>query len=180
VQVELAEYDALVEKVTQITSAIETRRSADLACRPGCHDCCRVELDLLPVEAARVAQHLRSLDEASRQAIRARAGAIGACVMLDAEGVCSIYPARPIVCRTEGHALDHPSGLIPEDAIRARAHGDVTWCPLNYVEAMPGPDDVLTVERLETLLFVVNRRFAAQAGTDPEKRTPLRDLARGV
>lgn len=176
---DLTEYTAFIEKVSGFTTSIEERRAEDLSCGRGCNQCCHVELELLPIEAEAVARHLASLDADSRDAIRARAAEKldRRCVMLDAEGACAIYGARPTVCRTQGHALAYPEGIIPADAIRARAGADVTWCPLNYLDAAPEAADVLSAHRLEELLFVINHRFAAAQGADFEARTPIRTLA---
>jgi hypothetical protein len=175
---DLAEYRSLLEKIAGSTSAIEERRSADLACARGCDQCCHVHLDLLPVEAAAIRAHLASSEPGRREAIRERAETPDdRCVMLAPDGSCDIYEARPLVCRTQGHALAYPPDVIPEDAVRARAGGDVTWCPLNYRGSPPSGSDVLSAELLDRLLFVVNRRFAEPRGLDPERRTPLVTLA---
>ena len=178
---DLSEYRALVQKVNGSTAAIEARRARDLSCRRGCSECCHVSLDLLPVETALVTEHLASLDPDLRQVIRDRAegGDPEACVMLDEHGACAIYDARPLVCRTQGHALAYPVGLVPAAAVRARNNADIAWCPLNYQRAAPEPGDVLSAELLERLLFVVNRRFVTEAAVEPELRTSLRVLARG-
>jgi Fe-S-cluster containining protein len=177
---DLAEYRSLLEKVRASTAAVEERRGADLACARGCDQCCHVRLEVLPVEAAAIRVHLEVMEPAQRAAIERRAEAPGdRCVMLAPDGSCDIYEARPLVCRTQGHALAYPAGVIPEDAVRARAGGDVTWCPLNYRDAPPSGPDVLWMELLDRLLFVVNQRFAELRGPDPESRTPLATLATG-
>jgi len=179
---DLAEYRALINKVSGSVSAIEARRRASFACRRGCDQCCHVQLEVLPVEAASITRYLSSMDPEARAEIRRRSDGGGdeveRCAMLGDDGACAIYEARPIVCRTQGHALSYPDGVIPVDAIRARVAGEVTWCPLNYVESAPEPADVLSASLLEELLFVVNRRFASRGGPDPEKRVVLSDLAR--
>ncbi len=175
---DLDEYRALLQKVAAAGSAIEARRQADLRCGRGCHQCCLVHLELLPVEAAAVRDHLRSMDAEGRAQIAERARAPGeACVMLASDGSCDIYEARPLVCRTQGHALAYPPDVIPVDAVRARAGGDVTWCPLNYPDAPPDGADVLNVEVLDRLLFIVNQRFAEPRGLSSENRESLTAIA---
>jgi hypothetical protein len=169
------DYEAVREKVDAFTSGTAERRRADLACRAGCEACCHVELEVSDVEAEAIRESLAALapDVRSRLDERARRPSEGACVMLE-NGRCVVYAARPLVCRTQGHALRYPEGTLDPAAVRAHAaSGEVTWCPLNYVERPPARDDVLDAERVDVLLAMVNRR----ASTDPLRRTSLRALA---
>jgi hypothetical protein len=101
------------------------------------------------------------------------------CAMLDDAGLCSVYAARPLVCRTQGHALRYPHGLIPVAAVARRAsNGDVTWCPLNYHSAEPNAEDVLDAERVDQILAVVAERYVrANEGATGETRHRLSALA---
>jgi hypothetical protein len=180
------EYDALVTKVTAFTDQTAARRAADLQCKKGCDACCRVSLSVGPLEAAAVQAGLARLDAAQRARVRERGrSALAAsddpeprCAMLEDDGSCAVYAHRPLVCRTQGHALRYPRGLIPVESVRARAgDGDVTWCPLNYRGAAPRPEDVLEAERVNELLALVNRRHAAEQQCDPLGRIALSALA---
>ncbi|HEY8428431.1 MAG TPA: YkgJ family cysteine cluster protein [Sandaracinaceae bacterium] len=173
-----SEYAAVRDKVDAFTRATAARRHADLACRAGCTACCEVQLEVSDVEADAVREAIERLDAEVRARLSARAESLGAgspCVMLE-DGRCVIYEARPLVCRTQGHALRYPAGTLPPDAVRASVPGgEVTWCPLNYAERPPAPADVLDAERVDVLLALVNRR----ASDRPLARTPLAQLARG-
>lgn len=174
-----AEYEALRDKVDAFTRETEARRREDLACRAGCAACCHVDLEVSDVEAAAVREAVVALEEPARARLSERASRRrepgGPCVMLE-DGRCVIYAARPLVCRTQGHALRYPAGTLPEGAVRAGASaGEVTWCPLNYAERAPGAEDVLDAERVDVLLALVNRR----ATDRPLARTSLAALARG-
>ncbi len=184
-----SEYQALVSKVESFVQAAWERRKADMACREGCDGCCHAWLSLSPVEADAMREALRKLPPEARAEIAARgarelareaAGESPArCAMLDGAGRCAVYEGRPLVCRTQGHALRYPSGVIPEAAIfgRAGGKGDVTYCPLNFTESAPEGRDVLDAELVDKLLSVVNLRFAAAAGIDPESRTSVSQIA---
>jgi Fe-S-cluster containining protein len=192
---DLTEYQALVDKVDAFAAAVTGRRREDLRCGPGCAACCQVQLSVSPVEAAAIRRHLRGLPEAERAAIAAAAaaasggGAGGACVMLRGDGTCAIYAARPLVCRTQGLPLRYPAGVIPKEAVmaraqargadmaRARARADgVTWCPLNFTAGPPQGADVLDAGRVDEILALVSRRHAARTGEDPLSRHALVDL----
>lgn len=164
------EYLAVRAKVDAFTAETSERRQDDLACRSGCSACCRVELEVTDVEADALREAIAALPEdvRARLAERAEARAIGdPCVMLESER-CVVYEARPLVCRTQGHALRYPSGTLPSDAVRAHGEAsEVTWCPLNYRESGPTAADILDAERVDVLVALVNRRA-----------TPKRALAR--
>lgn len=182
----LDEYAALVHKVDTFARAVGATRAADLACREGCDACCHVHLSVSEVEAATIRRYLDSLDEEARAAIAERARAntempeseAPRCAFLDGEGACSIYSARPLVCRTQGLALRYSNGLIPAEAIMARAPGgELTWCPLNFTHHPPDSASVLDAERLDELLALVNRRYCESIGADPVGRVALAEIA---
>jgi Fe-S-cluster containining protein len=102
---------AALELVRQVhddmTAAIEALPSkAQHACAPGCDFCCYLPVDVLAPEAFRIAAYLeqtRSPEELAT--VVYRLGAQGQhdfdlrpCVFL-ANGRCSIYEVRPMVCR---------------------------------------------------------------------------------
>jgi Fe-S-cluster containining protein len=102
---------AVLELARQVhdgmTAAIESLPSrAQHACAPGCDFCCYLPVDVLAPEAFRIAAHLeqtRSPEELAT--LVCRLGAHGQhdfglrpCVFL-ANGRCSIYEVRPMVCR---------------------------------------------------------------------------------
>ena len=180
-------YARLVGRVDDLTHLIAERRAGDLACGRGCTACCRVQLTLSPVEAMAVRVALAGLSRATRERIRARAGSLAReeqlerhtpCVMLEEDGGCAIYASRPLVCRTQGHALRYPIGTLPDEAIFALSDGgEITWCPLNYGSEPPCSEDVLEAERIDELLARLDRMAAPSAEAALE-RTSLLDLAR--
>ncbi len=162
-------YAALVAKVDAFFGAA-ARRGADLACGAGCSACCRVELSVSPVEAALV-----------ERAVRTRGPwepAAEGCAMLDAEGRCAVYDARPLVCRSQGLPLAYPEGTVTPGAIRGHAgSAELSWCPLNFRRRPPVSADVFDARRADEALALVNRAFCAERGRDPLERIPLRTLA---
>ena len=159
-------------------AAIEHRRADAITCHAGCESCCHAELTVSDVEAASVRAGLDALEAVDRERVRERAASpissTPRCVMLEADGRCAIYNARPLVCRTQGHALQYPDGVIPANALFARTKtGGVTWCPLNYTNEAPLPADIIDAERIDTILAVVNRRFEGRS----DERVSLRSLA---
>lgn len=176
----MAQYEDLVEKVGAFGADVAARRAPDLACARGCDACCHVELTVSPTEARRVAAYLADLegvDVARRRAIAARADVPSTrCVMLDADGACDVYPARPLVCRTQGLPLGYPAGVVPEATVRFRVRAlEVVCCPLNFTAQEPAPADVLDAGRVDAMHALVARL----EGDDATERVALRTLARG-
>ena len=138
------------------------------------------------MESAVVRTALAGLSEATRERIRARARALaaaaetprdGACVMLEDDGGCAIYASRPMVCRTQGHALLYPKGTIPEGGIYGTTKsGEITWCPLNYTDGKPKSEDVLQAGLIDAGLAQINRRIDAERALE---RVSMIDLALG-
>ena len=182
-----AEYKALVDKVDAFVASTAARRSDALRCQKGCEACCHAFLSVGPVEASVVRTGLRGLSPDTRARVRDRgvqarereqAGAGDPrCALLEDDGSCAIYAHRPLVCRSQGHALRYPEGFVPEQAVRLRTKtGAVTWCPLNYTEQGPRSEDVLDAERVDQILALVTRRQVSEP-EDALVRTGLSDLA---
>ncbi len=177
-------YEILRERVDATVDAIRARRSADLVCKRGCTACCHVQLTVSPLEAERVRAALARLDLASRERVRERARALEfderadrPCALLEPDGACAIYSDRPLVCRTQGHALLYPPNVLPEDAVFATVeNGAITWCPLNFTESAPKSEDVLDCRRIDELLALAS----FETNGEPEsvlERVELRTLA---
>jgi uncharacterized protein len=178
----------LIAKVEAFTEATYARRRSDFTCSEGCAACCHTWLTVSSVEADEVRRALAALAPQKRADVRQRGQRELAraaneaddprCAMLDDDDRCSIYEARPLVCRTQGHALRYPLGLIPSEAIaRHTEKGDLTWCPLNYDAAEPKSEDVLDAERVDQILAVVAARHAQAHGIDRDARFELSMLA---
>jgi Fe-S-cluster containining protein len=174
----LGRYAELVGRVDRAAAAVAARRADDLACRLGCTNCCQVQLTLSPLEAGRVREALEALDPDARERVRGRAAVVAdglACVMLEESGACAIYESRPLVCRTQGHALRYPAGTLPEPAVFALTdEGEITWCPLNYVERIPASEDVLEAQTIDELLARANLEAFAEAAA---QRVSMVELA---
>jgi Fe-S-cluster containining protein len=181
-----SKYEDLLARVDVTCAEIAARRSADLECRLGCTMCCNVQLTLSPVEADSVRLSLAALAPEQREGVRARARGLAdeeqpaddaPCAMLEEDGACAIYSARPLVCRTQGHALLYPKGTIPEEGVYGTAKsGEITWCPLNYTEGKPKSEDVLQAGLIDAGLAQINRRIDAERALE---RVSMIDLALG-
>lgn len=168
-----AEHRAALAKIDEAVARASEAAGDELACRRGCASCCVDGLSVLPVEAAFIeASGLGPPSRPHREATM--------CAFLDDEGACSVYAARPVLCRTHGLALkSSEAGVSSAGGRGLRVLGDdVSACELNYGGRAPGPVEVLDATRLLMLLVTVDRRYRERAGLpDDERRVPLRQLA---
>jgi hypothetical protein len=162
-----AEYRAVLAKVDAKFAEIAARHPQQMACQRGCHGCCQPGLSVSAIEAAHirawlqahplVAGELRALAE-----VDPHRGA--RCALLDAAGQCSIYAARPLLCRVHGAPTrtPQPDGSVALDV-----------CPLNFADSpLDAVESVNFIDQqlVATLLYVVGRRFDP---ADSGERTPL-------
>ncbi len=160
-----AEYQALIDKVDAFAARVDAAQGRWLRCGAGCDGCCRLRRSAWAVEIDRLRAYIADLPAERRAELAARRAdpAVQAgerCVMLDADGRCAVYAARPLICRTHGPAVRLPGG-------------ELTWCGLNFegltpdavAEAVPA-DGVLDLELVNRMLALINARFvAARPGT---------------
>ena len=140
---------------------VRQRFSGLLHCRPGCSACC-IEFAVLPLEAALLQAVLR---EKMRPAARSLQGN---CCLLLANGHCSVYERRPILCRTQGLALAY---------IDADQNIEVSACPINFPEEFSfEQDDLLFMDGFNDRLAVLNLQYCRQAGLQPDCRISLADI----
>ena len=146
-----------------------------LQCSQGCSQCCQVELTVFRCEALRILDWVEGLSAPEKLALRSLLAAEesppgpdangkvqGACVFLKNQS-CSIYPARPTVCRSQG-AILHLGKFY-----------DV--CPLNFQEegSLLPARNWLHLERLNQALASVQRELEERDSTF-ETRISLKEV----
>jgi hypothetical protein len=166
-------YRKLVTRVDEFSSRLLLAYRDQLVCRQGCIACCQQDLHLLPVEYYFLLEGFRQLPAAAQELLKIRvkreAPSDGkSCLLLHEDG-CLLYSHRPIICRTHGLPL-----LITTEGQERR-----DCCPKNFIghplEQLPRLD-LLHLERLNTLLILVNHLFSSQTRLRPEKRLPVSRL----
>lgn len=144
-----------------------------MVCKAKCSACCHVSLDVFPSEAARILKWALALSASEQQLLKThllkakeQGGRVGAdasgvkrlpCVFL-AEGLCAIYDARPVICRTQGAPLQ-----LKKDDGKGNVTLEVDACPLNFQAegSLPPPAEWLDLERLTVLQVLAERQFLA-------------------
>jgi len=159
---DLANYLTLTTRVDELCRATSRRLAAEIACRPGCDACCR-HLSIFAVEAAALKAALTRAEGERADLIRSKAkdsAPDGPCPLLH-EGLCLLYDARPIICRTHGLPL----------LIERAGEKSVDFCPENFqgVASIAG-SDVIDLERLNAMLATINAVYL-KASPGPERLT---------
>ena len=127
----------LHQRVDEVLAQTIANHALDLACKPGCGMCCHMRVEVTPAEAFHLASWLRrhrsaaqleALSERLRHNVAAteRLGSAEArkranipCALLDTDGRCSAYEARPGQCRRY-----HSTRLATCEASYARPDDD--------------------------------------------------------
>ena len=167
----LENYRALLLRIDEMCSQTATRFAAQISCRPGCDACCR-HLSIFAVEAAALQRALRHLNEQQAEVIRQAAAASASspdspCPLLQG-GLCLLYQARPIICRTHGLPL-----LIERDGAR-----EIDFCPENFRDTASIPGSaVIDLDRLNATLAAINTLFV-HSFPGPERLTMAQALLR--
>lgn len=164
----LLRYHQLLDEVTAAMAPLLVRHRAAMQCAPRCADCCQA-LSLLTIEAHVVAEAFRSLPTASQAAIRAQSEKPGDHCPFLQDGLCAIYPARPLICRTHGLAI----GYVDEE----REVIEVSACPRNFAADLPlDAEDLLLLDPFNERLAFINQEFARRQGCSPAVRVAMREI----
>jgi Fe-S-cluster containining protein len=86
------------------------------------------------------------------------------------DGACSVYEARPLICRSHG---------LPLVLERSKGRQMVDVCPLNFTDgslATLPPEDLLAQGTVDSILVAVNALYCQEEGGDPRKRRQLASL----
>lgn len=175
----LSALEALQANASGFFQKIFEAHGTHMACRAGCSACCHVSLEVFPSEAARILRWAQELSPEARRALethlqraKEQGGSPGLdaagkrrtpCVFL-ADGLCGIYEARPVICRTQGAPLQ-----IKKDDGKGNVTVEVDACPLNFRDdgSLPPPAEWLDLERLTVLQVLADRQFASAKTPGP-------------
>ena len=150
----------LQENTDQFFEKVFDKHKDSMKCGSGCDGCCHASFSIHPWEAFLIIEWFDSMDDKEEmkalwnrtqpQGKDAQEAPASPCAFLY-EGKCSIYPARAIICRTQGLPLN-----LGEK---------VDTCPLNFkkmgIENIP-KNDWLELNRLNMLSSLAQSSFEKQ------------------
>jgi len=124
------------------------------------------------LEADAVRDHLATLPQEVREALASRAvlGDPSFCPALEADGRCSIYAARPLICRTHGLPIRFAPAEAPGTRSHARSLPMIDACPKNFAGEDLGALDAASVLDQATLSTVLGALDAAHADAEGRPR----------
>ena len=96
----------------------------------------------------------------------------GICILI-ADGCCTLYEDRPIICRTHGYPL--------QSEFRVKTQSHVSVCHLNFINTRSFDDqDLIDIDGVGMILIGANREYIKThptSSTDAESR-PIQDVFR--
>jgi hypothetical protein len=136
----LTKYRKLLSAIDRLCAKITKNSDGGITCYMGCSSCCEAGISLCPLEAFNIKES---------GAVQTSSDENGHCIFLKND-LCSIYDARPIICRTHGYPLlyDGIDGL------------ELSLCDKNFTSA-GSIDSSLFIDMEETnaLLAALNLEF---------------------
>ncbi len=165
----IQEYQQLIAALDAEIVRIAQLHAGAISCGPGCASCCQ-PFSVLAIEAACVREAIASLPAASRERLDCnRAEDPERCPLL-IDDLCTIYAARPVICRTQGL----PLAYVDEE----REAIEVSACGLNFPDGHGfAPEELLFLDPFNTRLAELNQAWCREQHLDPATRIPLRELA---
>lgn len=132
----------LQENASGFFDKIHQKHMAQMECKKGCSKCCKTDISVFEIESERINEWFKAQPELEQKKLTelwATPHQEGHCSFLYNDQ-CTIYEARPLICRTQGL----PLFLSTENVL--------DYCPLNFKAGDPPKEDWLNLERMNTLL----------------------------
>lgn len=183
-------YQKLLNRVDELATRLFARHRPHLRCRRGCYYCC-TRISVTPLEYAwvsavlsdlrrtgasirplgtdtdtpRIPAHDSFINTIPADSELAEARTTPRCALLR-DGVCSMYAARPVICRLHGLPLAYPVFEYDERGLRVAVEDPevaLVWCDLNFTNVdMSGSmreDDIVRMADVHAQLEELNRQF---------------------
>lgn len=155
----LDNYKTLREEIDASTIQLWEEHQSNMACKSGCDMCC-LNFDVFPIEFDAIKQQVEELYPGALQ--QTYPVALGEkCVFLK-NHQCSIYYARPIICRTHGYPLLYMN--------EAGDQWELSHCELNFTQVDEDyfhEDNCYAQDTFNSRLFMMNKEYIKTA--HPEK-----------
>lgn len=161
-------------KVEDFQKGISKNTNSFSNCSKGCSKCCYVDLSVFSIETNNIEVWFNGLDKKRQKEIVEQINSkkdknenfngkvVKPCSFLH-EGFCSIYPVRPLICRTQGMAI----------MFKSEDENFVDICPLNLeMLSVIANQEVLNLEILNHILSQLQLHYEKNSN-----RVSLSELA---
>ncbi len=135
---------SLHENASAFFDKVLAKNSQQMDCKKGCSKCCQTDISVFEIEADRIRDWFKSqasTDKVNLLKLWSLPSGNGSCTFLVNDS-CTIYDARPVICRTQGLPL------------YVSSENSLDYCPLNFKSGDPEKSDWLNLERMNTLLSI--------------------------
>lgn len=158
----LKNYRLLIERVDGWLINLDNALKPHMQCQPGCSGCCK-NFTVAPVEAYCITVHLKAnmvkVDTINLNILEndEKDENVESCIFLD-QGLCTIYPVRPLICRTHGYPI----------VVRSDGEVRVDHCPKNFQNIALKREYLIDIDHLNTMLFSINALFVKELEAEKE------------
>jgi hypothetical protein len=177
------DYKELLNKIDSFLVDLRNRYPQSIKCKMKCSECCVAGINLWRVEFDRISTCIN--DEGIE--IYSSSCKSDRCVMLDENGLCSIYHARPVVCRLWGAPLllsssDSTDNIERTPHISApckigSSEKTLICCSKNFSEEIKSgtlpANDMLNGDLVLTTLAAINHVYCEKNDLDPTERISI-------
>lgn len=147
----LDDYRALSDDIDKTTSSLWNEHHNNMACKKGCDKCC-LNFDVFPIEFDYIKKQVEKLYP---QVInQSRPQEIGEKCFFLKDHQCTIYEARPIICRTHGYPLLYMN--------EAGDQWELSHCELNFTgvdEDYFHEENCYAQDTFNSRLFMLNKEY---------------------
>ena len=171
-------YKKLLQKIDHHIEQVRLRNQSAIVCKSGCSDCCVGGISVWRVEYENICEYLKNLPVEFQPSQKK-----DKCPFLNNLDLCSIYTARPIVCRLWGTPLLFGPGedFLPDaNEISKKITSDegvLTCCNKNFtgdnslkkLEAV----DIINLDLVLSTLAAINHVYCKERDFDPTERFKL-------
>jgi len=167
----ITQYQKLCQYCDNVFAATHEAFRSHIRCARGCAACCILET-IVPLEAYVIASYLHTSTPLTNPVLQDRADQPAEQCVFIHNNECTIYPVRPIICRTHGLPIIYPD------------REEIDTCPLNFTDVDLTSIDkrfLFDVETITENLTRLNLAFCimTQKKESAGDRIPLHDLLTG-
>jgi Fe-S-cluster containining protein len=144
----MEKYLALRNEIDLLSKNLEIKHAKHMKCKSGCDMCC-MDYSVFPIEFYAILKQLQNKDlkpQINKNALEAD------CVFLNSNK-CTIYEARPVICRTHG---------LPLMYMNDNGDWELSACELNFTEfdmESFSDENTFPQDTFNSKLFVLNQKF---------------------